>query len=360
MCSTGHLLLLETCPAVKLHTAFLPKHMRGCYARHAPPNGGRHHGRTSVVLASSLHVEPPSDADKSLFESRQPVRRTGGFERASAGAVRAEMLKCYSLIEKLGRGVVYLGSARILEEHPHFQQAVALSRDIGLLLGSAAWSGIGSGMMEASVRGAVEAKVPVGGFKIVKEAGGVDIMSWTHAYLPRDCYLVCRFYSARKHGLVDAAMREQRDDLTAFVALPGGVGTMDELFEILTLFQLERLSTQHPVPFLMLNYDGCYNGECLLWFWMVCTTTVRPRTATPVDLRSCCRTLTLQTRSPQLGVATPAGLQSCCLTLIPVLLMLQTHYLRAGTTAPRSPTMLPVPFLCLATMAAITGSPVIN
>ncbi|RWW26036.1 hypothetical protein GW17_00009603 [Ensete ventricosum] len=68
-----------------------------------------------------------------------------------------------------------------------------------------------------------------------------------------------RFFSARKHGLVDAAVRNNPSDMTAVVALPGGIGTLDEVFEILALIQLERIGSKFPVPFLLMNYDSFYS-----------------------------------------------------------------------------------------------------
>ncbi|MCO5572439.1 hypothetical protein L7F22_026194 [Adiantum nelumboides] len=111
--------------------------------------------------------------------------------------------------------------------------------------------------MDAVMKGALKAGKPVGGFKIGKEAG-----EWTssnfHPYLENHVYYTCRFFSARKHGLVDAAVRNQPSERTAFVAFPGGLGTVDEVFEILTLKQLERIGSKYPVPFLLMNYDGFY------------------------------------------------------------------------------------------------------
>ncbi|XP_042000732.1 probable cytokinin riboside 5'-monophosphate phosphoribohydrolase LOGL3 isoform X2 [Salvia splendens] len=159
--------------------------------------------------------------------------------------------------------------------------------EIASLLDATTWSGAGPGLMDAVTKGALEAGKPVGGFKIGKEAG-----QWTatdvHPYLPLDSYLTCRFFSARKHGLVDAGVRAVSSDRTAFVALPGGIGTLDEVFEVSALIQLERIGSMLPVPFLVMNYDSFYSkllgfiDDCEGWgtvskgevasLWRVCNT----------------------------------------------------------------------------------------
>lgn len=63
-------------------------------------------------------------------------------------------------------------------------------------------------------------------------------------------------------------MRNDESDRTAIVALPGGIGTADEIFEILALIQLERIGSKFPIPFILLNYDGYYTK--LLEFIEVC------------------------------------------------------------------------------------------
>ncbi|XWS11290.1 hypothetical protein CRYUN_Cryun38cG0071400 [Craigia yunnanensis] len=186
---------------------------------------------------------------------------TGGFidfeERTSPNEVRKEIEECYKLIHKLGRGVVYLGSSRMGPGHPHYSQTRELGREIASLLDCTTWTGAGPGLMDAAIKGALQAGKPVGGFKIGSEAG-----EWTtskfHPYLPSDTYLTCRFFSARKHGLIDTAVRSSNSDKTAVVTIPGGVGTLDEMFEILALIQLERIGSELSVPFIVMNYDSFY------------------------------------------------------------------------------------------------------
>lgn len=206
-------------------------------------------------------------------------------ERTSPNEVKKEIERCYELIHRLGRGVAYLGSSRMGPTHPHYLQALELGKEIAILLNCTSWTGAGPGLMDAATKGALQAGKPVGGFKISKEAG-----EWTatnfHPYLPSETYLTCRFFSARKHGLVDAVVRSDSSDRTAVVALPGGVGTLDEVFEILALIQLERIGSELPVPFLLMNYDSFYSklldflNDCEHWgtvakgevssLWKVC------------------------------------------------------------------------------------------
>lgn len=178
-------------------------------------------------------------------------------ERTSPNEVRKEIEECYKLIHRLGRGVVYLGSSRMESGHPHYSQTLELGREIANLLDCSTWTGAGPGLMDAAIKGALQAGKPVGGFKIGREAGEWSTSNF-HPYLPSETYLTCRFFSARKHGLVDAAVRKSSSDKTAVVALPGGVGTLDEMFEILALIQLERIGSELPVPFIVMNYDSFY------------------------------------------------------------------------------------------------------
>ena len=73
--------------------------------------------------------------------------------RDSATAVHHELLECYALIETLGRGVVYYGSARLKQESPHWSRAVELGKQVAELLGCTTWSGGGPGMMCAATTG---------------------------------------------------------------------------------------------------------------------------------------------------------------------------------------------------------------
>ncbi|XVF04215.1 hypothetical protein REPUB_Repub05bG0063200 [Reevesia pubescens] len=171
--------------------------------------------------------------------------------------------------------------------HPHYSQTLELGREIANILDCTTWMRAGPGLMDAAIKGALQAVKPVGGFRIGREVG-----EWTtskfHPYVPLETYLTCRFFSARKHGLVDAAVRSSNSDKTTVVALLGGVGTLDEMFEILALIHLERIGSELPVPFIVMNYDSFYSklldflDECEDWgtvskgevssLWKICDT----------------------------------------------------------------------------------------
>ncbi|XP_078442728.1 putative lysine decarboxylase family protein isoform X1 [Wolffia australiana] len=256
--------------------------------RHLQENGSALSLSRRREKMRSLMMNPRTRNTHSQIRSsnREYLNSPSEFcERTSPGEVKEEITKCYKLIERLGRGVIYLGSSRFDHSHPHYRETLHLGREIANLLGSTTWTGAGPGLMDAATRGALSVNKPVGGFKISREAEQWRSSS-SHPYLPHDTYLTCRFFSARKHGLVDAVVRKSTLDRTAVIALPGGIGTLDEIFEVMTLIQLQRLGSDLPVPFLLMNYDNFYTkllafmDECEHWgvvskgevssLWKVC------------------------------------------------------------------------------------------
>ncbi|KAL8208953.1 hypothetical protein R6Q57_008365 [Mikania cordata] len=238
-----------------------------------PWNLQSHHQMVSKILCCAPNTNQTpitahfSNPQKPLRVSSSKIEAIQIHERTSSSEVKKEMEMCYELIQRLGRGVAYLGSSRMGTGHEHYIQTQELAREVANLLGCTSWSGAGPGLMDAATQGALQAGKPVGGFKIGKEAN-----EWTstnfHPYLPSHTYLTCRFFSARKHGLVDAVVRNSDQDKTGVIVLPGGIGTLDEAFEILALIQLERIGSSLPVPFILMNYDSFYTK--LLEFLDVC------------------------------------------------------------------------------------------
>jgi uncharacterized protein (TIGR00730 family) len=124
------------------------------------------------------------------------------------------------------RGVSVFGSARTAPETPEYE----LGREVGRRLGEAGFAvitGGGPGMMEAANRGAREAGAPSVGLNIDLPFEEGAASRWV------DHSLDFHYFFTRKVMFVRYA--------NAFVVLPGGFGTLDELFEALTLIQTQKI-----------------------------------------------------------------------------------------------------------------------
>ena len=139
--------------------------------------------------------------------------------------IASEIARGFDALAALGPAVTVFGSARTPRGHPDYE----LVREVGACLGGAGYAvitGGGPGLMEAANRGAEEAgAVPVGcNIELPHEQA-------PNAYL--DISLRFRHFFARKVMFVRYAC--------AFVIAPGGFGTLDELFESLTLIQTHTI-----------------------------------------------------------------------------------------------------------------------
>ena len=140
--------------------------------------------------------------------------------------------------------VSFYGSARIRPEDKLYQITEEIAYRLGRL-GFGIISGGGPGVMEAANKGGHRAGVPSIGLNInlPKEQ-------------PKNQYttisLSFKYFFVRKVMLVKYA--------TAFVIMPGGLGTLDELTEVLNLIQTEKVK-----PFPVLLFDSDYWNDFLLW-----------------------------------------------------------------------------------------------
>jgi uncharacterized protein (TIGR00730 family) len=124
-----------------------------------------------------------------------------------------------------GPCVTVFGSARVREEHPYYQLGIELGKGLSRL-GFTVMTGGGPGLMEAANRGAREAGGRSVGVNIV-----LPVEQAPNRYLDR--IVACRYFFVRKVLLFKYSF--------AFVALPGGLGTLDELTEALTLIQTKKI-----------------------------------------------------------------------------------------------------------------------
>jgi uncharacterized protein (TIGR00730 family) len=152
-----------------------------------------------------------------------PQRRVE--ELARAMRIFFEFVRGFRALHFAGPCVTVFGSARFTETHPYYELARACG--VGLArAGFTVMTGGGPGIMEAANRGA-------------KEAGGRSI--GCNIQLPReqrpnpylDQWITFRYFFVRKVMLVKYSY--------AFIALPGGFGTLDEIFETATLIQTAKI-----------------------------------------------------------------------------------------------------------------------
>jgi len=159
--------------------------------------------------------------------------------------IAAEFLAGFQAIQKIDRPAVSIfGSARIAEETPTYEAARRTAR-LFAGAGLAVVTGGGPGVMEAANRGAREG----GGLSV-----GFNILLPHEQGLNPYCDIAVTFkhFYARKTMFVKAA--------EGFVIFPGGFGTLDELFESLTLIQTGKIGT-----FPVVLFDSDYWEEMLTW-----------------------------------------------------------------------------------------------
>lgn len=142
-------------------------------------------------------------------------------ELKTAFDIFKEFIKGYRALHFVGPCITVFGSARFEETHPYYQKARELGKelsDIGLTV----LTGGGPGIMEAANRGAFES----GGISV----GCNIILPQEQHYNPyMHKWVTMKYFFVRKVLLTKYSY--------GFVVMPGGVGTMDEFFETLTLIQ---------------------------------------------------------------------------------------------------------------------------
>jgi hypothetical protein len=148
--------------------------------------------------------------------------------------IMAEFVDGFESLSDLGPAVSMFGSARCHSDCSLYQQAETLAREL-VAVGFAIITGGGPGLMEAANKGA-------------QEAGGQSV--GLHIHLPLEQKsndflsqrLDFKYFFIRKVMFIKYA--------TAYVALPGGYGTLDELFEALVLIQTKRIK---PFPIVLMG-----------------------------------------------------------------------------------------------------------
>lgn len=164
-----------------------------------------------------------------LTQARTPEREIARLKR-----IQEEFVRGFKALYQLGPAVTVFGSARFKENHRYYKLARAVGGELAKA-GFATLTGGGPGIMEAANRGAHE----VGG----KSYGLNIILPHEQSANPYvDKSVEFRYFFTRKVMLVKYSC--------AFIIMPGGLGTLDELFEAATLVQCGKIG---PFPVILMG-----------------------------------------------------------------------------------------------------------
>jgi uncharacterized protein (TIGR00730 family) len=202
------------------------------------------HMKPNDTLNLGTRMGTPTEDEQLL---RRPSPDRDDFTRSDTWRVMrimGEFVNGFDTLAALGAAVTIFGSARVREDDPMYQATVELSRQLADE-GFAIITGGGPGIMEAANRGA-------------KEAGGISIgcnielpfEQSTNAYV--DISINFHYFFVRKTMFMKYS--------EAFVIFPGGFGTMDELFEALTLIQTGKVRN-----FPLILFGSHYWKDLLSW-----------------------------------------------------------------------------------------------
>jgi uncharacterized protein (TIGR00730 family) len=187
----------------------------------------RRSGRILMRHDAAERIGKPKSTEDEQFLERAPAGRPDFVDSDPWRALRilSEFVEGFDALAAVGPAVTIFGSARVSETDPVYDLARTIARNLAQS-GFAIITGGGPGVMEAANRGC-------------REGGGLSV--GCNIELPHEQYInpyvdlgvEFRYFFARKTMFVKYA--------DAFVILPGGFGTLDELFESLTLIQTGKV-----------------------------------------------------------------------------------------------------------------------
>jgi len=175
----------------------------------------------------------PGDGEEREFLQ---TTRTPDKERARLKRINDEFIRGFKGLFDVGPAVTVFGSARFKETHPYYRLARAVGAELAKA-GFATLTGGGPGIMEAANRGAHETGGHSYGLNIIlpNEQGANPHVEKSIEF---------RYFFTRKVCLVKYSC--------AFIVMPGGLGTLDELFEAATLIQCAKIG---PFPLIMMGAE---------------------------------------------------------------------------------------------------------
>ena len=155
--------------------------------------------------------------------------------------IMSEFVHGYEKMDSIGPCVSIFGSARTQPDHAYYKLATDVSAAVAKA-GYGVITGGGPGIMEAANKGAQEADGPSVGLNIA-----LPFEQSSNPYIDKDKNISFEYFFIRKVMFVKYAQ--------AFVVFPGGFGTLDELFESLTLIQTKKI-TRLPIVLVGTKFWG--------------------------------------------------------------------------------------------------------
>lgn len=164
--------------------------------------------------------------------------------------IMSEFVEGFDRLPKIGPCVSIFGSARTKPDHEDYFKATELAKKL-CNEGYGVITGGGPGVMEAANKGASEVKGKSVGLSIL-----LPFETEANKFIDPDKLFSFNFFFVRKVMFVKYAQ--------AFVLLPGGFGTLDEMFEVLTLIQTKKVEK---VPIILMGKE--YWGGLIEWIQKV-------------------------------------------------------------------------------------------
>jgi uncharacterized protein (TIGR00730 family) len=184
--------------------------------------------------AGFTSFELPPDAGGEYEFLMTARTRQGEVQRLKR--INAEFIRGFKGMATLGPAVTVFGSARFKENHRYYKLARAVGQELAKQ-GLATLTGGGPGIMEAANRGAHEAGGTSYGLNII-----LPHEQCINPYVDKS--IEFRYFFVRKVMLVKYSC--------AFIVMPGGLGTLDELFEAATLIQCHKIG---PFPLVLMGSE---------------------------------------------------------------------------------------------------------
>ena len=167
-----------------------------------------------------------STTDQRLLDSRGPADWVH-TDPWRVLRIQSEFVEGFGMLAELGKAITVFGSARTLPDDPYYQHAEALGRKLSDA-GYAVITGGGPGIMEAANKGCHEA----GGTSV---GLGIELPFEQSMNEYVDLGMVFRYFFARKTCFLKYSI--------GYVGMPGGYGTLDEIFEAVTMIQTGKITS---------------------------------------------------------------------------------------------------------------------